>query len=98
MIFPKAGFHFSGSCSNGAHPAFCSMTSALTSSSLLTPLISSAAMRAIVDDRAHLQRMLDFEAALARAEAAVAVIPPRRVDRIAAPCQAALHDLAVLRD
>ena len=32
-------------------------------------------MRAVVDDRAHLQRMLDFEAALARAEAAVAVIP-----------------------
>ena len=29
------------------------------------PLVASAAMRAIVDDRARLQRMLDFEAALA---------------------------------
>ena len=51
------------------------MTNPLAPSSLLTPLISSAAMRAIVDDRARLQRMLDFEAALARAEAAVGVIP-----------------------
>ena len=42
------------------------MTSPLAQSSLLTPLISSAAMRAILDDRARLQRMLDFEIALAR--------------------------------
>ena len=44
-------------------------------------------MRAVVDDRAHLQRMLDFEAALARAEAAVAVIPAscRRPDRRCLP-------------
>ncbi len=40
-------------------------------------------MRAVVDDRAHLQRMLDFEAALARAEAAVAVIPAGSVEAIA---------------
>ena len=39
-------------------------------------------MRAVVDDRAHLQRMLDFEVALARAEAAVAVIPAGCVDPI----------------
>ncbi|MEZ0219888.1 MAG: 3-carboxy-cis,cis-muconate cycloisomerase, partial [Tardiphaga sp.] len=44
-------------------------------SPLLAPLLSSPAMRAVCDDTAHLQHMLDFEAALARAEAAVGVIP-----------------------
>jgi 3-carboxy-cis,cis-muconate cycloisomerase len=72
------------------------MTSALNPSPLLTPLISSAAMQAIVDDRAHLQRMLDFEAALARAEAAVAAIPASCVGPITAACQAERYDLAAL--
>ena len=39
---------------------------------LLAPMLSSAAMRAVCDDRVALQNMLDFEAALARAEAATA--------------------------
>ena len=56
------------------------MTNPLAPSSLLTPLISSAAMRAIVDDRARLQRMLDFEVALARAQAAVGIIPALATD------------------
>ena len=44
-------------------------------SPLLAPMLSSAAMRAICDDAATLQNMLDFEGALARAEAALGVIP-----------------------
>jgi 3-carboxy-cis,cis-muconate cycloisomerase len=72
------------------------MTSVFTPSPLLTPLISSAAMRAVVDDRAHLQRMLDFVAALARAEAAVAAIPAGSVDPISAACKAERYDLAAL--
>ena len=44
-------------------------------SPLLAPMLSSAAMRAICDDVACLQNMLDFEAALARTEAALGVIP-----------------------
>src|SRR5262249_14240684 len=51
------------------HPADASLSSQLS-----TPLYGSAAMRAIMTDRARLQRMLDFEAALAQAEAAVGVI------------------------
>ena len=74
------------------------MTNALNPSSLLTPLISSAAMRAIVDDRVHLQRMLDFEAALARAEAAVAVIPAGCLGPISAACRAERYDLAALSE
>ncbi len=68
------------------------MSTAL-SSSLLAPLFSSAAMRAIVDDRARLQRMLDFEAALARAEAGAGIIPAKAPESIAAACKADRFDL-----
>ena len=53
-------------------------------SPLLAPMLSSAAMRAICDDVACLQNMLDFEAALARAEAAVGIIPASAAGPIAA--------------
>ena len=46
--------------------------------SLLTPSISSEAMLAVVDDRARLQRMLDFEVALVRALAALGLVPVER--------------------
>jgi 3-carboxy-cis,cis-muconate cycloisomerase len=72
------------------------MTNPLAPSSLLTPLISSAAMRAVLDDRARLQRMLDFEAALTRAEAALAVIPALSVDAIVQACRAELYDIAAI--
>ena len=73
-----------------------SMTNPLAPSLLLPPLISSAAMRAILDDRARLQRMLDFEAALTRAEAAVGVVPASAVDPIAAACRVEHYDIAAL--
>src|SRR5262245_34677999 len=76
-----------------AHPI---MAEPLAPSSLLLPMFSSAAMRAVVDDRAHLQRMLDFEAALARAEAAVAVIPAGGVDAVVKAARAELYDLAAI--
>jgi len=72
------------------------MTDPLTSSALLTPLISSAAMRAVLDDHARLQRMLDFEAALARAEAAVGAIPALATEPIANAAKAERYDLKAL--
>jgi hypothetical protein len=42
---------------------------------LTDALFTTDAMRAILSDRSRIQRMLDFEAALARAEVAVGVIP-----------------------
>ncbi len=72
------------------------MATPLLSSSLLAPLISSAAMRAVVDDRARLQRMLDFEAALARAEAALGVIPATAAKPIADACGADGFDIAAI--
>src|ERR1700720_4910713 len=65
-------------------------------SSLLAPMLSSAAMRAVCDDVACLQNMLDFEAALARAEAATGVIPPAAAGPIANACKASSFDLAAL--
>ena len=53
-------------------------------------------MRAVVDDRARLQRMLDFAAALARAEAAVGVIPHEAADPITAAAKVERYDLAAL--
>jgi 3-carboxy-cis,cis-muconate cycloisomerase len=72
------------------------MTNPLPPSSLLTPLISSADVRAILDDRARLQRMLDFEVALARAEAALGIIPALAIDPIAAAAHAERYDLQTL--
>jgi 3-carboxy-cis,cis-muconate cycloisomerase len=67
-------------------------------SPLLAPLLSSAAMRAVCDDTAYLQNMLDFEAALARAEAAVGVIPTSAIGPIADACKADAFDIAALAE
>src|SRR3954471_14156702 len=67
-------------------------------SPLLAPMLSSAAMRAICDDVACLQNMLDFEAALARAEAATGVIPASAAGPITAACRAESFDLAALAE
>jgi 3-carboxy-cis,cis-muconate cycloisomerase len=61
-------------------------------------MLSSAAMRAVCDDVACLQRMLDFEAALARAEAATAVIPANAAGPIAQACKAGSFDVAALAE
>jgi 3-carboxy-cis,cis-muconate cycloisomerase len=67
-------------------------------SPLLAPMLSSAAMRAICDDAASLQNMLDFEAALARAEAAAGVIPADAAGPITNACRAESFDIAALAD
>ena len=53
-------------------------------------------MRAILDDRARVQRMLDFEIALARAEAQVGIVPTLAVERIAEAARADRYDLPAL--
>jgi 3-carboxy-cis,cis-muconate cycloisomerase len=63
---------------------------------LLDPLFGSAAMCEIFSDTARLQRMLDFEAALSRAEARCGVIPADAVPAIVAKCKAELMDADAL--
>lgn len=53
-------------------------------------------MSGIFSDRGTLQGMLDFEAALARAEARVGVIPAEHASAIGAKCNAELFDLSAL--
>jgi len=67
-------------------------------SPLLAPMLSSAAMRAVCGDVAALQNMLDFEAALARAEAAAGLIPASAAGPITNACKAESFDLAALAD
>jgi 3-carboxy-cis,cis-muconate cycloisomerase len=67
-------------------------------SPLLAPMLSSPAMRVVCDDVAYLQHMLDFEAALARAEAAAGVIPGSAAGPITKACRAEAFDLAALAE
>jgi len=63
---------------------------------LLDPLFGSAAMGEVFSDAACVQHMLDFEAALARAEARCEVIPAAAAQAIASKCKAELIDLNAL--
>lgn len=61
-------------------------------SELLDPLFTSVEMAELFSDRGRLQGMLDFEAALARAEARAGIIPEFAVAAISVACRAELID------
>ena len=63
---------------------------------LLDPLFGTAAMGEVFSDAPRLQRMLDFEAALGRAEARCGVIPVSAAPAIAAKCKSDLIDVDAL--
>jgi 3-carboxy-cis,cis-muconate cycloisomerase len=63
---------------------------------LLDGLFRSQAIDSLFTDTATLQGMLDFEAALARAEARVGVIPVAAAPAIAAKCKAELFDAGAI--
>ncbi len=63
---------------------------------LFDAYFTQPAMRAIFSDHGRVQGMLDFEAALARAEAGVGVIPASAVAPIAAACRAEHYDFDAL--
>jgi len=65
---------------------------------LLDPLFRWRALDETFSDRARVQRMLDFEAALARAEARVEVIPRAASVAIEKKCRAELIDLSSLAE
>jgi 3-carboxy-cis,cis-muconate cycloisomerase len=70
--------------------------SAARSQRLLDPLFTTEKMHEIFSDRARLQGMLDFEAALARAEAQVGILPAKAASTIATQCHAGSYDLETL--
>lgn len=63
---------------------------------LTAPMFAGDTMPEVFSARACVQGMLDFEAALARAEARAGVIPQTAAEPIAAKCNAALIDLPQL--
>lgn len=67
-------------------------------SPLLAPFLSSAAMRTICDDITYVQFMLDFESALARAEAATGTIPGKAAAAIGKACVAKTFDISELAE
>ena len=67
-----------------------------TSNQLFDAYFTAPAMRAIFCDHGRVQGMLDFEAALARAEARVGVIPAEAVAAIEAACKAEFYDFPTL--
>src|ERR1700722_475152 len=67
-------------------------------SPLLAPMLSSAAMRDVCDDATYLQHMVDFEAALARAEAATGVVPASAAGPITKACRSESFDLNALAE
>jgi 3-carboxy-cis,cis-muconate cycloisomerase len=60
---------------------------------LLSPIFSSVDMARIFSNTQTIQVMLDFEAALALAEAEVGVIPTEAAERIATACDASLYGI-----
>lgn len=67
-----------------------------TATGLYGELFADGEMSALFEDRAALQGMLDFEAALARAQAVAGVVTDAVADAIAAECRAELYDIAAI--
>ena len=66
---------------------------------LTEALFTTPAMAALFSGETHVQRMLDFEAALARAEARAGVIPAEAAEAITAACRVERFDVpALLRE
>ncbi|NQD56973.1 3-carboxy-cis,cis-muconate cycloisomerase, partial [Pseudomonas sp. CM25] len=66
------------------------------SNQLFDAYFTAPAMREVFSDRGRLQGMLDFEAALARAEAAAGLVPHSAVAAIEAACHAERYDVGAL--
>ncbi|WP_371498463.1 3-carboxy-cis,cis-muconate cycloisomerase [Kitasatospora sp. NBC_00374] len=72
------------------------MTPADTDAGLLSPVRAGTPVEAAVGDRAWLQAMLDAEAALARAQAALGTLPKAAADLVTATARAERFDLRAL--
>jgi 3-carboxy-cis,cis-muconate cycloisomerase len=73
------------------------MTVSAVDSAIFGGLFSTAAMRAVLADQARLQRMLDVEAALARAQARLGLIPAAAAAEITAKARLEHFDLEAIR-
>jgi 3-carboxy-cis,cis-muconate cycloisomerase len=73
------------------------MPSSLIDSDVFRDIFSTAAMRRIFSDENRVQKYLDFEAALARAQGRLGIIPAEAADEICRHCHSAEIDFAKLK-
>ena len=74
------------------------MASHVIDSVLFSGLFASERMRNLFEERALLQRWLDYEAALARAQAGLGLVPAAAAAEITRQARADLYDLQVMRE
>jgi len=73
------------------------MPATLIDSAVFRDIFSTAAMRRVFSDENRVQKYLDFEGALARAQARLGIIPQQAAEEICRHCNAAEIDLAKLK-
>lgn len=73
------------------------MPTSLIDSAVFRDIFSTAAMRQVFSDENRVQKYLDFEAALARAQARLDIIPQAAAAEICRHCHAAEVDFAALK-
>ena len=74
------------------------MPAHVTDSIFFKDLFGSAAMRAVFDDLNLLQKWLDYEAALARAEVPTGIVPPEAAAEITRQARAEYMDTAAIKE
>jgi len=73
------------------------MPASLIDSAVFRDIFSTEAMRSVFSDENRVQKYLDFEAALARAQARLGIIPKEAAEEICRHCYAAEIDLGKLK-
>jgi 3-carboxy-cis,cis-muconate cycloisomerase len=73
------------------------MPASLIDSAVFRDIFSTEAMRGVFSDENRVQKYLDFEAALARAQARLGIIPKEAAEEICRHCHAAEIDFAKLK-
>jgi 3-carboxy-cis,cis-muconate cycloisomerase len=74
------------------------MPSTILDSAVFRDIFTTPAMRAVWSDENRVQKYLDFEAALAKAQARLKIIPQPAADEIVKHCDAKLIDMAKLKE
>ncbi|MGI8525404.1 MAG: 3-carboxy-cis,cis-muconate cycloisomerase [Pseudolabrys sp.] len=73
------------------------MPSTIFDSAVFRDIFTTLAMRAVWSDETRVQKYLDFEAALARAQAKLKIIPKNAAAEIVKHCKAEQYDMAKLK-
>ena len=74
------------------------MPSTILDSAVFRDIFTTPAMRAVFSDENRIQKYLDFEAALARAQGRLKIIPQEAADEIVAHCDLKFMDIPKLKE